>query len=160
MSIELVPACGRPEEVGVLFKEYTDLLLAGDPSFQAYLDVQHYDEELRHLDVKYGPPDGRLYLAYCDGALAGCIGLRKLDSQSCEMKRLYVRPAFEGRGLGGALVDRIIADARQIGYAYMLLDTFPFLERAIGMYQKRGFYEIQRYNDSPMAAAIYMRLDL
>lgn len=158
--MELVPACGRPEEVGVLFTEYTDLLLAGDPSFHAYLDVQHYDEELRHLDAKYGPPDGRLYLAYCDGALAGCIGLRKLDSQSCEMKRLYVRPAFGGRGLGGALVDRIIADAQEIGYSHMLLDTFPFLSRAIGMYQKRGFYEIERYNDSPMAAAIYMRLDL
>lgn len=160
MGIELRPALGHSEEVGILFAEYTQMLLAGDPSFQTYLDVQHYDRELRHLDEKYGPPDGRLYLAYCDGALAGCVGLRRLDGQGCEMKRLYVRPAFRGKKLGALLVERIIADARKIGYAHMLLDTLPFLKSAIQMYKKFGFYEVDSYNDSPMDTSIYMRLEL
>lgn len=160
MGIELRPALGHSEEVGILFAEYTQMLLAGDPSFQSYLDVQHYDRELRHLDEKYGPPDGRLYLAYCDGALAGCVGLRRLDGQGCEMKRLYVRPASRGKKLGALLVERIIADAREIGYAHMLLDTLPFLKSAIQMYKKFGFYEVDSYNDSPMDTSIYMRLEL
>lgn len=160
MNIELRPAWEHCEEVGVLFAEYTQMLLEGDPSFQAYLDVQHYDRELDHLEEKYGPPDGRLYLAYCDGALAGCVGLRRLDGQSCEMKRLYVRPAFRGKRLGALLVERIIADAREIGYRCMLLDTLPFLESAIRMYKKFGFHEVDSYNDSPMDTSIYMRLEL
>lgn len=160
MRIELIPAYSHPAEVGILFKEYTDMLVAGDPSFREYLDLQHYGEELRHLEEKYGPPGGRLYLAYWDGELAGCIGLRRMDDQNCEMKRLYVRPAFRGKGVGATLVERVIADAREMGYAHMLLDTLPFLESAIGMYRRFGFYEIARYNDSPMDAAVYMRLDL
>ena len=76
------------------------------------------------------------------------------------MKRLYIRPEFRGQNLGKILVEKIIADAREIGYSYMLLDTLPFLQTAIHMYQKFGFYEIDSYNDSPMDTSIYMRLDL
>ena len=76
------------------------------------------------------------------------------------MKRLYVRPPFRGEGAGIQLVEKIIADAREIGYAHILLDTLPFLESAIGLYKKFGFYEIESYNDSPMETSIYMRLDL
>lgn len=96
--------------------------IEGDSSFQKYLEIQNYDEELAHLETKYGLPYGRLYLAYDDEKLAGCIGLRKIDAQSCEMKRLYVRPAFRGKQIGSQLVKRIIADAREIGYAHMRLD--------------------------------------
>lgn len=160
MHIELMPAFGHPQEVAALFGEYTDMLVASDPAFQKYLDLQHYGEELRHLDEKYGPPDGRLYLAYWDGELAGCIGLRRIDAQNCEMKRLYVRPAFRGKRVGAFLVEQIIADAREVGYAHMLLDTLPFLASAVRMYKKFGFYEIESYNDSPMDTSIYMRLDL
>ena len=88
------------------------------------------------------------------------IGLRKIDTQNCEMKRLYVRPSFRGKKIGGFLVEKIIADAREIGYTYMLLDTLPFLESACAIYQKAGFYEIPSYNDSPMDASIFMKLDL
>ena len=91
-KIEIIPGCDHPQEVKALFSEYTQMLLKGDPSFQQYLDIQHYDEELEHLETKYGMPYGRLYLAYCDDKAAGCIGLRKIDRQNCEMKRLYVRP--------------------------------------------------------------------
>lgn len=170
MEIQLIPACDHPQEAGILFSEYTDMLIAGDRAFADYLAIQHYDEELRHLEAKYGPPAGRLYLAYWgtedmsddrpDGRLAGCVGLRKLDEERCEMKRLYVRPAFRGRGVGSSLIRRIITDAEEIGYSYMLLDTLPFLDRALGMYKRFGFYEIPCYNDSPMETSIYMRLDL
>ncbi len=160
MGLELLPGYSFAKEVRALFAEYTRLLVAGEPSFQAYLDIQHYDDELARLEEKYGLPEGRLYIALYDGALAGCIGLRKLDTDNCEMKRLYVRPAFRGNHIGSALVRRIVADAGEIGYAHMLLDTLPFLERAIAMYRALGFYEISSYNDSPVENTIYMKLDL
>ena len=135
-DIKIIPAYAYPQAVKALFTEYTDMLIAGDSSFQEYLAIQNYDEEIKHLEDKYGMPFGRLYLAYCDGKLAGCIGLRKIDESRCEMKRLYVRPQF------------------------MLLDTLPFLKSAILLYRELGFYEIPAYNDSPMENAIYMRRDL
>ena len=76
------------------------------------------------------------------------------------MKRLYVRPQFRGKQIGNQLVQKIIEDAKEIGYSHMLLDTLPFLKSAIHMYQKYGFYRIESYNDSPMSTSIYMRLDL
>ncbi|WWR17436.1 GNAT family N-acetyltransferase [Lachnospiraceae bacterium JLR.KK008] len=160
MDMEIIFAYDHPHETGILFSEYTDLLLAGEPSFQKYLDLQHYDEEIRNLEAKYGLPDGRLYLAYYEEELAGCIGLRKVDGQNCEMKRLYVRPQFRGKHIGEYLVQKIIEDAKEIGYSHMLLDTLPFLDTAVYMYRKYGFYEIERYNDSPVRNSIYMRLDL
>lgn len=162
MDVRLILAYDRPQEVGMLFSEYTEMLIAGDETFRKYLEIQHYEEELKHLEAKYGMPGGRLYLAYwgADGELAGCVGLRRIDDRNCEMKRLYVRPQFRGRGIGERLVRRIIGDAEEIGYAHMLLDTLPFLEGALRMYERLGFYEIPCYNDSPMEASIYLRLDL
>lgn len=160
MALDIVYACDRPDEVLSLFSEYMDMLLEGDPSFAEYLQIQNYDEELRNLSHKYGLPDGRLYLAYWDGELAGSIALRKIDDERCELKRLYIKPAFRRRGIAKALVLRLIDDAREIGYRHMLLDTLPFLQTAIGMYQNLGFYEIDRYNDSPMDTSIYMKFDL
>lgn len=159
-TIQLIPAYDHPLETAALFSEYTDMLIAGDNSFRKYLDIQHYDEELAHLETKYGLPYGRLYLAYCEEEPAGCIGLRKIDDENCEMKRLYVRPRFRGQQIGNQLVQKIIADAKEIGYSHMLLDTLPFLKSAIRIYQKCGFYEIKSYNDSPMSTSIFMRLDL
>ena len=160
MSIEIVHGYDHPQEIGILFSEYTNMLIENDSSFKKYLDIQHYDEEIKHLETKYGLPYGRLYLAYCDGEAAGCIGLRKIDEHNCEMKRLYVRPEFRGKKIGEQLVRKIITDAKEIGYSYMMLDTLPFLEDAIFMYKKFGFYEIESYNDSPMCSSIYMILDL
>ncbi len=160
MDIKIIPAYDKREEVSVLFSEYTNMLTENDESFKKYLDIQNYDGEISHLESKYGMPEGRLYLLYCDGELAGCIGLRKLDNQSCEMKRLYVRKEFQGKKLGNILVEKIIEDARKIGYSYMLLDTLPFLQSAIHIYRKFGFYEIESYNNSPMDNSIYMKLDL
>lgn len=160
MGIKMVYAYDHTEEVSQLFTEYTDMLIENDSSFQKYLDIQNYSEEMELLESKYGLPEGRLYLVYCDEELAGCIGLRKIDNQNCEMKRLYVRPKFRGRKIGNLLVEKIIDDAKKIGYSHMLLDTLPFLKSAIHMYKKYGFYEIDSYNDSPMDTSIYMKLDL
>lgn len=160
MGIKIVSAYNQNEAVSKLFNEYTDMLIENDSSFRKYLDIQNYNEEMEHLESKYGLPNGRLYLVYCDEELAGCIGLRKIDSQNCEMKRLYVRPKFRGQKIGNLLVEKIIDDAKKIGYSHMLLDTLPFLKSAIHMYKKYGFYEIDRYNDSPMNISIYMKLDL
>lgn len=160
MHIKILPAYDSPQEVATLFSEYTNMFIEGDASFQKYLEIQNYDAELEHLETKYGLPYGRLYIAYCDNQLAGCVGLRKIDMQSCEMKRLYVRPEFRGKRIGNCLVRQIISDAKKIGYMHVLLDTLPFLKSAIHMYKQYGFYEIPSYNDSPMDTSIYMRLDL
>lgn len=160
MGIKIEPAYDNAQEVEILFSEYTNMLLEGDSTFRDYLKLQNYDEELKHLDIKYGLPYGRLYLAYCDDELAGCIGLRKIDDENCEMKRLYVRPRFRGQHIGNILIQKIIEDAREIGYSHMLLDTLPFLESAIHIYKTLGFYEIESYNNSPMQTSIYMKLDL
>lgn len=160
MSLTLRDGYASPEEVGALFAEYTQLLIDGDPAFRDYLAVQNYDEELAHLERKYGRPAGRLYLADWDGALAGCVALRRLDDARCEMKRLYVRPVFRGRHIAQTLVERLLRDAREMGYTAMLLDTLPFLDSALGLYRKLGFYEIPCYNDSPMETSIYLQKDL
>lgn len=160
MNIKIIPAYDHPQEISILFSEYTDMLISGDSSFQEYLDIQNYKEEVKHLESKYGIPDGRLYLAYYEEELAGCIGLRKIDDKNCEMKRLYVRSKFRGKHIGNQLIQKIIEDAKAIGYSYMLLDTLPFLESAVHIYKKFGFYEIESYNNSPMESSIYMKLDL
>lgn len=160
MNFALKPAYDHKEEVRELFTEYMDMLVANEPRFKVYLDIQNYDEELEHLEKKYGPPDGRLYLLYVDDKLAGCVGMRKLDKEKCELKRLYVKRGFRRQGLGDLLLERIMGDARRIGYKYMYLDTLPFLKAALVMYKRAGFYEIERYNDSPLDTTIYMRCEL
>ena len=160
MSLEIVLAYDRADEVRELFAEYMDMLLEGDPTFAGYLTIQNYDDELKDLSSKYGLPDGRLYLVRMDGHPAACIALRKLDEERCELKRLYVRPAYRKQGLANMLVNQIIADARELGYRHLLLDTLPFLQVAIRMYRNLGFYEIPCYNDSPLDHTIYLQLDL
>ena len=160
MSANFVPGYDRPEVVRELFKEYTEILVAGDPDFRQYLNVQNFDEEVRDLEYKYGQPEGRLYLAYVDGEAAGCMALKKFDETSCEIKRLYVRSRFRGHRIGEQMVEQLIADAREIGYTHILLDTLPFLRTAIQMYLRMGFSEIPSYNGSPMENLIYMKYEL
>lgn len=160
MDLTLELAYDDQQEIRPLFQEYTDMLVQESPSFANYLRIQHYGAELDDLRSKYGLPDGRLYLARADGKPAGCVALRKLDDKTCEMKRLYVRPQFRRKRIGAALVNRLLSDAREIGYQYMNLDTLPMLTTAIHMYRRLGFYEIPRYNDSPLPETIFMQLKL
>jgi len=123
------------------------------------LCFQSFDEELRSLPGAYGPPSGRLLLARYANHAAGCIALRKLEAGICEMKRLYVRPDDRGRGLGRMLVERVIAEARAIGYERMRLDTIESaMKDAIALYRRMGFKEIAPYSAIPIESALWMEL--
>ena len=137
-----------------LFLEYAN-------SLGFSLCFQDFDKELAALPGKYAPPAGRLLLAMYEEQLAGCVALHKLEDEICEMKRLYVRPQFRGKKLGRALADRIIAEARQIGYRRMRLDTVePVMKDAVAMYRKLSFREIPPYTVNPIVGALYMELSL
>lgn len=125
------------------------------------LCFQGFDQEVATLPGKYASPAGRLLLARCGGALAGCGALRPLEPSICEMKRLYVRPDFRGRRLGLALAERLVADATAIGYDAMRLDTVPSqMADANRMYRRLGFSEIPPYYDNPQPGVCYLELRL
>ena len=156
MNVTIVSGLEHPAQIVDLFTEYTTMLVEVEPSFAGYLEQQNYQHEIEDLPYKYGPPHGTLHLALVDGQPAGCIGLRKLDDTRCEMKRLYVRPAYRKNKLGDLLVQRILQDARDLGYQEMLLDTLPQLDSAIRLYRRHGFQMISCYNDSPVESTVYM----
>jgi ribosomal protein S18 acetylase RimI-like enzyme len=138
-----------------------ELFLEYAQSLGFSLCFQNFDKELEELPGHYAPPQGRLLLAEYEGQLAGCVAMRALEPGACEMKRLYLRPQFRGKGLGGALAERIILEARQAGYQKMRLDTVePVMKDAVAMYRKLGFKEIAPYCANPMAGALYMELEL
>ena len=138
-----------------------ELFLEYAQSLGFSLCFQNFDKELAELPGDYTPPEGRLLLAEYVGELAACVALHKLEPGICEMKRLYLRPQFRGKGLGRALADRIIADARQIGYHRMRLDTVePVMKDAVAMYRKLGFKQVAPYRPNPIAGAMYMELEL
>lgn len=138
-----------------------ELFLEYAQSLGFSLCFQSFDKELAGLPRDYAPPAGRLLLAEYNGQLAGCVALHKLEDGICEMKRLYLRPQFRGKGLGRALASRIISEARQIGYGRMRLDTVePVMRDAVAMYRKIGFREIEPYCANPISGALYMELTL
>ncbi|MGA2005610.1 MAG: GNAT family N-acetyltransferase [Terriglobales bacterium] len=142
------------EQARELFLEYAT-------SLGFSLCFQNFDKELAGLPGDYASPEGRLLLAEHEGQLAGCVALHKLADGICEMKRLYLRPQFRGKGLGRALAEHVIAEARQIGYKRMRLDTVePVMKDAVAMYRAFGFREIAPYCKNPIAGALYMELDL
>ena len=146
-------------QVRELFLEYAE-------SLGFSLCFQSFDKELAELPGDYSPPAGRLLLATCDGHLAGCVALHPLahsvsGQRLCEMKRLYLRPEFRGKRLGRILAERIIKEARSIGYTHMRLDTIAStMADAVVLYQKLGFREIAPYRENPIASALYMELNL
>jgi putative acetyltransferase len=146
-----------PEEITLarqLFEEYASWL-------EISLCFQNFDKELAGLPGDYTLPRGRLLLAIEDEQLAGCVALRPLSDRACEMKRLYVRPAFRGRGLGQKLVATVLDAAREIGYERMLLDTLPGkMDQALAMYRRLGFKEIEAYYDNPVEGVTFMELSL
>lgn len=155
-AINIVPAT-KPEEVSqaaALFREY-EAWLGLDLCFQGF------EAEVASLPGKYAAPDGRLYLAYSDGELAGCIALRKIEDDVCEMKRLFVREDFRGQGIGVSLIETVIADARKIGYWALRLDTFPpKMGKAVSLYKAYGFRPIDAYYDNPNDGVLFMEMSL
>ncbi len=137
-----------------LFLEYAQ-------SLGMNLCFQNFEQELASLPGHYAPPDGRLLLAEYDGQLAGCVALHKWEEGVCEMKRLYLRPSFRGKGLGRVIAETILAQARNMGYQSIRLDTIePIMKDAVEMYRKLGFREIAPYRPNPIAGAMYMERQL
>lgn len=154
--IQIIPAETpvQIEEIRKLFREY-EAWLGLDLCFQGF------EEELSNLPGKYAKPNGRLFLAFADKTAAGCIALRKLEESVCEMKRLYIREDFRGQGLGKTLIEKLIAEARLIGYKKMRLDTLPDkMAKAVELYASYGFREIPPYYHNPYGETLFMELDL
>lgn len=143
----------RLDDVRALFKEYA-------ASLGVDLCFQNFEKELTSLPGDYDPPTGRLLVAVDETRLAGCVALRRIDDQVCEMKRLYVRPAYRGTGLGRRLAETVISAAREIGYAQMRLDTLPSMKEAIKLYHSLGFVEIPSYRFNPLEGVKYLELAL
>jgi putative acetyltransferase len=141
------------EKARRLFREYAAEL-------NVDLCFQSFEQELAELPGPYANPDGRLLLGTWDGKLAGCVALKKLDGDICEMKRLYVRPEYRGKRIGRALAEAILNEARLIGYTRMRLDTLERLKPAIVLYESLGFQRIEPYYHNPMEGVAYMELDL
>jgi putative acetyltransferase len=155
MKIEPVSAPGESlENVRELFLEYAT-------SLGFSLCFQGFGDELRDLPGMYAPPSGRLLLATDNGTAAGCVGIHALGDRIAEMKRLYVRPAFRGTGLGRTLAVRACDEARSCGYRAIRLDTIAgSMDAAIALYRSLGFREIPPYRENPIPGALYLEAPL
>ncbi len=153
MKIIPVTSSEQVEIAKDLFKEYA-------ASLNFNLCFQNFDKELAELPGGYSPPSGLLLLAEYENKTAGCAALRKINDEMCEMKRLYVKPEFRGKGIGKFLAENVIEEARRIGYEKMRLDTLPIMKEAISMYKRFGFKEIPSYRYNPEPGALFMELEL
>ena len=152
--IEQVATSAHVKAAHDLFVEYAN-------SLGFSLCFQNFDHELRTLPGDYAPPRGRLLLAYLNDAPVGCVALHHFEDDACEMKRLYVRPSARGHGLGRVLVERLIREARAIGYKSMRLDTVePIMTHAVLLYRDMGFEEILAYRENPQQGTLYFELKL
>ena len=153
MNISQVTSAEEIAAVRQLFEEYAT-------SLPIDLGYQGFQQELAALPGAYAPPLGRLFLAADEGVSAGCVALRPVDHQCCEMKRLFVRPERQGFGVGRMLVTRMVAEARRIGYATILLDTLSSMHSALRLYQSLGFVRRAPYYQTPIEGTVFMELRL
>jgi ribosomal protein S18 acetylase RimI-like enzyme len=152
-SIVQASTASQLADIRALFLEYA-------ASLEISLCFQNFEQELATLPGSYAPPSGRLLLAQETNQAAGCVGVRALGDGVCEMKRLYVRPAWRGKGLGRILAKAIIASASEIGYTSMRLDTLASMQPAISLYHSLGFRQIAPYYANPSEKAVFMELTL
>ena len=153
MRIHPVKTAADVEQARQLFLEYAH-------SLDFDLGFQDFDAELQSLPGNYAPPWGCLLLAVSDSEAMGCIALRRLSDHVCEMKRLWVRPAFRGTGTGRRLIESLLDEAYRIGYSSMRLDTVPSMASAISLYRQVGFVEIEPYTSNPIPGALFLQFDL
>lgn len=142
------------------FTQFYNLCIEYISSLGFELDFQGVDSELANLPGVYAPPQGAIILARHTNTAIGCVALKKLEEDICEMKRLYVKPEFRGRGLGLKLSKLILEKAKKIGYTKMRLDTVSWMKEAISIYKLLGFKEIEPYYHNPVNGAVYFELDL
>jgi GNAT superfamily N-acetyltransferase len=155
-ALPVIEHAAGPEDVDAvrrLFLEYQE-------SLGVDLCFQGFDRELAELPGDYVSPQGCLLVARDDGDPVACVALRRLDAGSCEMKRLYVRPSHRGLGLGRALAEAVIGEARRIGYERMRLDTLPTMAEAAILYERIGFRDIEPYTANPVPGARFLQLEL
>lgn len=152
---QIIPAIGNEyiKQAKELIQEYA-LSLGIDLGFQGFT------QEMADFPLQYSPPGGFLFVVKYENNAVGCVGLRELGSGICEMKRMYVRPSFRGKGLGKALVKAVIDQARDMGYTSIRLDTIPSMKEAINIYASMGFQEITPYRFNPVKGAKYFELRL
>ncbi len=136
------------------------LLLEYWDSFGFTPCFQNFGEEVASLPGAYAPPSGRLALATVNGEPAGCIALRHVDDRRAEAKRLYVRPAFRGSGIGRALLEWVMSEARTAGYTEIVGDTMPAMQEALALYDRMGFKRAEPYSEHPTEGAIFIRIEL
>jgi GNAT superfamily N-acetyltransferase len=136
-----------------LVRQYADALSVS-------LDFQDFQHELRHLSTEYGPPDGVFLLAEFESHYVGCGAIRRFSASDCEMKRLFVVPDGQHRGIGRLIATALIEQARELGYTRMLLDTLPEMQRAHTLYASLGFRPIAAYRFNPIPGTTFMQLDL
>lgn len=153
ITLVAVESQEQVESARRLFREYADAIGVD-------LEYQGFAAELEALPRPYTPPYGALLFAQVDGETAGCVALRRLDEETGEMKRLYVRPSFRKWGLGKYLVDAAIQAARRAGYVALRLDTLPSMATAQGLYRNLGFTEIPAYNNSHLPGTRFYELKL
>lgn len=153
MRIVPVESAEQLAQVKALFDEYWS-------SFGFTPCFQNFGEEVAGLPGAYAPPDGRLAMAIEEAGIAGCVALRRFDAHRCEAKRLFVRPAFRGHGIGRALLDWMLAEARAAGYREVIGDTMPVMREALEMYRRMGFEVTGPYAANATPGAIFLRFPL
>lgn len=153
MRIVEVRTADQVVQIRELFEEYWK-------SFGFTPCFQGFEEEVASLPGKYAAPGGTLALLLVEDEVAGCVALRRFDETRGEFKRLYVRPAYRGMGLGKVLLDWMVGRARELGYRKLVADTMPQMEKALAMYDQAGFMRIEAYASDPTPGAVYLEMTL
>ncbi len=142
------------EAAAVLFREYASWL-------QVDLCFQNFEEEMQQLQVMYGPPQGAIILMLEEGKYIGCVGIRPLkDEYGAELKRMYLMPDYQRKGLGSLLLNKALVKAKEMGYKILKLDTLSTMKPAMNLYLKNGFVQTQSYYHNPLADVVYFEKEL
>jgi ribosomal protein S18 acetylase RimI-like enzyme len=150
----------KPAQTKLEIERVRNLFLEYETFLDADLCFQSFKEELASLPGKYSPPNGNLLIAVDGEKMVGCVAIRGLDENICEMKRLYVKPETRGTGIGRLLAQNIIKIAVELGYSLMRLDTLDRLTEAMNLYESLGFRRIEPYYENPIPGAVYWELEL